>query len=92
MSKPHPMLEPWQPSDQVPWDAVRAGHLLNRAGFGGTLEEVEALAKLGPDRAVDVLLDFPDAPAAEQRKGDGPDWSILAEIPLKNAERRQAQF
>ncbi len=88
----HPQLQPWQPGDAEPWDALRAGHLLNRAGFGGSPEEVAALARLGVDGAVDALLDFPDAPAAEQRPGDGPDWSLLAEIPLKNAERRQAQF
>ena len=92
MPKSHPMLQPWQPSPEAQWDAVRAGHLLNRAGFGGTPEEVAALVRLGPVRAVDALLDFPDAPAAEQKQGDGPDWSVLAEIPLTNAERRQAQF
>ena len=36
----HRLLEPYQPSDAEPFDAVKAAHLLNRAGFGGTPEEV----------------------------------------------------
>jgi uncharacterized protein (DUF1800 family) len=90
MRKLHPFLQPWQPSEHEPWDDIRAAHLLNRAGFGGTPEEVAALVRLGVDRAVDALLDFPDAPASEQSPGDGPDWSILAEIPMLERERREA--
>ena len=29
------------------WDLTKAAHLLNRAGFGGTPEEIEALHKVG---------------------------------------------
>jgi len=32
--------------------------LLNRAGFGGTIEQIRQLADWGPERAVDHLLDF----------------------------------
>jgi uncharacterized protein (DUF1800 family) len=91
MARLHPALTPWQPSPAEPWDAIRAAHLMNRAGFGGTPEEVAALVEMGVDRAVDALLDFPDAPAAEQSPGEGPDWSILADIPLRNQERREQQ-
>ena len=76
----HPMLQPYQPTDSDPFDEVKAAHLLNRAGFGGTPEEVENILKLGPQKAVDALLDFPDAPAQE---GDdaGPDLSSIADLP-----------
>ena len=53
------------------WDYTTAAHLLNRAGFGGTPAEVEHLVKLGPDKAVDQLVDYekiPDETAA-------PDWA-----------------
>ena len=90
MPKLHPELRPWRASEGDAFDAVRAAHLLNRAGFGGTPAEVEAVQRLGVARAVDVLLDFPDAPAGEQKRGDGPDWSALADVPMTEKERQKA--
>jgi len=40
------------------WDWAMASHLLRRAGFGGTREEIEALVKMGPQRAVASLIDY----------------------------------
>jgi uncharacterized protein (DUF1800 family) len=40
------------------WNYSTAAHLLNRAGFGGTPVEIQKLAALGLDKAVDSLLDF----------------------------------
>ena len=60
------MLEPYQPTSDDPFDSVKAAHLLNRAGFGGTLAEIKQVQKLGPQAAVDWLLDFPNATADEQ--------------------------
>jgi uncharacterized protein (DUF1800 family) len=61
------------------WDRDRAAHLLRRAGFGGTPEQVAALEKLGRARAVDSLLDFGKAkddraapPAVERRAPPSP--------------------
>ena len=90
MAKLHPDLQPWQPAEGDAFDAVRAGHLLNRAGFGGTPDECAALAQLGVERSVDALLDFPDAPASEQAQGEGPDWSALADVPRTEGDRRRA--
>jgi len=42
------------------WDQQKAAHLLNRAGFGGNPEEIQALYQLGLDRAVEKLLQEPD--------------------------------
>lgn len=36
----------------------RAAHLLRRAGFGGTLAEIEEFAKLGREEAADRLLNY----------------------------------
>ena len=44
------------PLPDAEWDRIKAAHLLNRAAFGGTPEEIERLAGLGPARAVDSLL------------------------------------
>jgi len=40
------------------WNYDRAAHLLERAGFGGTPEEVGRLAAMTPRQAVDALVDF----------------------------------
>lgn len=54
-------LTPLDPSD---WDYAKARHLLARAGFGGTPQEVERLCAMGPYKAVDYLLQFHEQPAA----------------------------
>ena len=48
-------LSPISPSD---WNTARAAHLLERAGFGGTPEEIAHLASLTPQQAVDSLVDY----------------------------------
>ncbi len=45
------------------WSFATAAHLLNRAGFGGTPEEIETLREAGPAGAVDRLLHPPNEPA-----------------------------
>jgi hypothetical protein len=45
------------------WNEDFAAHLLERAGFGGTPEEVRALAKLSPSKAVARLVRFEGADA-----------------------------
>jgi len=40
------------------WNYEFAAHLLERAGFGGTPEEIQALAKLSPQQAVARLVRF----------------------------------
>src|SRR3984893_12830141 len=48
-------LRPIGPAD---WNYGFAAHLLERAGFGGTPEEIEALAKMTPAQAVARLVRF----------------------------------
>ena len=43
----------------------QARHLLWRAGFGGTPQQIQTLASWGPERAVGYLLDYRDIPAEE---------------------------
>jgi hypothetical protein len=40
------------------WNYERAAHLLERAGFGGTPEEIARLAAMTPVRAVESLVDY----------------------------------
>jgi hypothetical protein len=48
-------LTPIGPRD---WSYERAGHLLERAGFGGTPEELDKLARMTPQQAVNYLVDY----------------------------------
>src|SRR5687767_12019234 len=88
MSQLHPLLQPYVPTDDDPFDAVKAAHLLNRAGFGGTPEEIEKVIKLGLADAVDWLLDFPDAGADEMSQTDVPDLSAIDGMPKSFRELR----
>ncbi len=63
------MLTPFNSSQ---WNFQTAAHLLNRAGFGGSPEEIEALQKLGFRGAVDSILNAPDDSAAFPR----PAWAV----------------
>jgi uncharacterized protein (DUF1800 family) len=40
------------------WNAARAAHLIERAGFGATPEEIRRLAAMPPARVVDWLVDY----------------------------------
>ena len=44
------------------WNYARAAHLLERAGFGGTPDEIARLAAMTPRQAVDSLVDFDAVP------------------------------
>lgn len=85
------MLKPLSASR---WDYTTAAHLLNRAGFGGTPEQVEKLVSLGHEGAVSYLVDYekisdpkedpswahPDPGRAERRRA----------IRMATADQRQA--
>jgi hypothetical protein len=46
------------PITAADWNAERAAHLLERAGFGGTPDEVARLAAMTPQQAVDSLVEY----------------------------------
>jgi uncharacterized protein (DUF1800 family) len=46
------------PISSSEWTYDRAAHLMDRAGFGATPEEIERLARLTPQQAVDRLVDY----------------------------------
>jgi uncharacterized protein (DUF1800 family) len=76
-----PMLTRYEPTAADPFDAVKAAHLLNRAGFGGTEAEITKVMQLGPQKAVDWLMDFPDQTAETQTPNDTPDLSSIDGYP-----------
>jgi uncharacterized protein (DUF1800 family) len=85
----HKLLQPFVPTDENPFDSVKAAHLLNRAGFGGTIDEVRKVLELGPAGAVDWLLDFPDQNAEEQGT-DVPNLTAVDGYPATFKELRKS--
>ncbi len=47
---------PYRPDAKNPWGPGRAGHLLRRAAFGGTWQQLQQARSDGPQRSVDRLL------------------------------------
>jgi uncharacterized protein (DUF1800 family) len=74
------MLKPLSASR---WDFTTAAHLLNRAGFGGTPDQIQKLLSLGHEGAVSWLVDFEKTPDSTP----DPDW---AHPDPGRAERRRA--
>lgn len=49
------LWEPFEPTPQEPWDRRRAAHLIRRAGFGGTVRQIDELVAMGLDKALEKL-------------------------------------
>jgi uncharacterized protein (DUF1800 family) len=62
------MLNPLSPSD---WTREHAAHLLRRAGFGSSPEELDHWHGLGLKKAVNTLIEWQDQPAY----GKPPEWT-----------------
>lgn len=56
MNLPANLLASFEPTADDPFDLAKAGHLLRRAGFGGSLEEREGLVTMGVEAAVDRMF------------------------------------
>src|SRR6476659_7015760 len=60
---------PWQndltPIAKADWNYDRAAHLLERAGFGGTPDEIKRLAAMAPRDAVRELVNYQKTPNVE---------------------------
>ncbi|MEW6303061.1 MAG: DUF1800 domain-containing protein [Verrucomicrobiota bacterium] len=65
-------MKTYSPTRRHPWDARKAAHLLNRAGFGGPPAEVERLVEMGFEKAVDSLLNFEATPD----NCSEPEWGV----------------
>lgn len=61
------------------WTAARAGHLLNRAGFGGSPEEIRNASQLAPAEVVDRLVEFSAIPELFSP----PEWTQTAEAAAR---------
>lgn len=58
---PNTAWQPFRPSPDRPWSNRLASHLLRRAGFGGSIGEIEAAQQAGFDVTLDQLFDTESA-------------------------------
>ena len=58
----------FSPLPAASWNEQRAAHLLQRAGFGGTPEQIRALAALGPRAAVRLVVYGEGMSAAQKQR------------------------
>ncbi|MCP4251678.1 MAG: DUF1800 domain-containing protein, partial [bacterium] len=75
------------------WDADRAAHLLRRAGFGGTPEQIEFLTSLGVKNAVDYLVDYHKNPLNDSEfvPITGPDMLRMRELRREASDEQRKQ-
>jgi uncharacterized protein (DUF1800 family) len=62
------MLDPLPPNQ---WNQVTSAHLMNRAGFGGSSQDVQNFQQMGRDRAISWFLDYEKVPDPTPQ----PDWA-----------------
>ena len=71
------------------WTKEEARHLLSRAGFGGSPDEIATFYRLGREKAVDFLLN-PKEPIEEFAK---PEWAdrenAMEEVRENSMQRRE---
>lgn len=77
-----PLIGSLDPIDDIDWDEERAAHLLERAGFGGTPEDVARLASMTPGDAVDSLLRGGDTSGLPEFEESGVWDPTLKDFPL----------
>lgn len=75
------------PQADTPWTRSEAAHLLNRAGFGGSPEEVRSLHALGREKAVASLLSASEPADAFPM----PDWTSDESVLATMRKRRELQ-
>jgi len=55
---PSSWIDDLSPISATDWNAERAAHLVERAGFGGTPEDIDRLASMTPQQAVASLVEY----------------------------------
>ncbi|MES2477069.1 MAG: DUF1800 domain-containing protein [Verrucomicrobiota bacterium] len=75
------------PQADSAWTAYDAAHLLNRAGFGGSPEDVRALHAMGREKAVESFISPTEALDAFPL----PDWASDASMLASMSKRFESQ-
>ena len=67
---PHEWVGDLAPIRAADWNFERAAHLLERAGFGGTPEDIQRLADMTPEQAVRTLVHYESIDSSQLRPFD----------------------
>jgi len=70
--------QPYVPTAEVPWDVRHAAHLLRRAGFGGSWQQVQEAVRKSPQEVLDDLFRPPAKLADFDRESESLAQSVLA--------------
>lgn len=79
------------PTADESWTLIEAAHLLNRAGFGGSPDEIKNFHSLGRSKAVDSLLSVKDEPDAFPLPAWAEEENALENQRERLAQRREMQ-
>ncbi len=77
------------------WDARRAEHLWNRAGFGANGATIAASVALGPERQVDALLEVDnwiEEPFYARKRADGDLGRYVRSLPEAERDARMDEL
>ncbi len=80
-------LEPYIPSNDVPWNARRVAHLYRRIAFGATAEQINQALEMSPSALVDQLIDQ----AINLPLSPTPEWAEWTRQPVDDYEDFEAQ-
>ena len=69
------------PLPQESWSRRTAIHLLNRAGFGGSPDEQEALFRLGEESGIEAAVDSLLETSEDWASQPWPDWALRDKDP-----------
>lgn len=81
-------MAPYVPSDAMPWNARRVGHLFRRMGFGATPADLAQALTRQPSDLVDQLIDQ----ALAEPLPEPPEWADWALSDYQNQEDAIAQI
>ena len=99
VTKPQ-VTKKWSPTIKVrsglptakTWDEEMAAHLLRRAGFGGTPAQVQFLAGMSREQAVEYLINFHEIPLEPIPIDVTPQWLPRGRKGEENSASLQQQF
>ncbi len=80
-------LSSLQPLDSDSFDERKAMHLLQRAGFGGTPQQAQALADIGLEKSVEYIVSYQNLPDPKPISPDDYDKDIMR--PATQSERQE---
>jgi uncharacterized protein (DUF1800 family) len=90
-SRPAKITSSMSPIKPAAFGYDQARHLLWRAGFGGTPEQIETLVSWGPEKSVDYMLDVDKVPYEEVKLSQFDKSIIRPPTPEEQAKARQAR-